>query len=107
MHRPSDAELVGYLTLDERGATPVTLVGYPLAGPLEHADAEELLRARGLAVLAEPWWLDTESGGFRVQIMSAWADSVTVARADHGLVSPDAEHRELPVPAAGLRPYVR
>jgi hypothetical protein len=105
VHRSSDDELVGYLTLDERGATPLTLFGYPLSGPLEHADAEELLRSRGLAVLAEPWWLEEDGGGFRVQILSARPDAVTVARADYGFVSHDSERRELSVPAHGLRPY--
>jgi hypothetical protein len=105
VHRPSDDELVGYLALDGRGATPLTLVGYPLAGPLERADAEELLRSRGLAVLAEPWWLEEDGGGFRVQILSARPDAVVVARADYGFVSHDSERRELALPAAGLRPY--
>jgi hypothetical protein len=105
VQRPSDGELVGYLALDERGATPLTLVGYPLSGPLDHVDAEALVLRRGLAVLAEPWWLEGADGGFRVQILSARPDAVTVARADYGFVSHDSERRELPVPAEGLRPY--
>lgn len=103
VHRPTDDELVGYLVLDERGATPLTLVGCPLSGPLGRSEAEALLRERGLAVLAEPWWLE-EDGGFRVQIMSARPDAVVVARADYGFVPHDSERRELPVPAEGLRP---
>lgn len=105
VRRSSDDELVGYLTLDERGATPLTLVGSPLSGPLERAEAEQLLSRRGLAVLAEPWWLETDAGGFRVQIMSAYPDFVTVARADFGVVDPLGELLRLSVPVLGLRPY--
>lgn len=106
VRRPSDDELVGYLVLDEHGATPLALVGYPLSGPLERADAEALVLQRGLAVLAEPWWLDGADGGFRVQLMSAYPDSVTVARADYGIVDPHGELLQLSLPAEGLRPYV-
>lgn len=107
VHRPLDGELVGYLTLDEDGATPLTLVGYPLSGPLPYAEAEQLLHRQGLTALAEPWWLEEEDGpGFRVQIMSATPETVTVARADYGLVDPYGERRRLAIPTAGLRPYV-
>ena len=107
VRRPGDDELVGYLTVDGRGATPLTLFGYALSGPVARADAGELLCRRGLAVLADPWWLqETDGPGFRVQIMSATPDEITVVRADYGLVDPHAPLRRLPVPVEGLRPYV-
>lgn len=104
--RPDDGELVGYVSLDERGATPLTLFGYALAEPLDRSEAEELLRRRGLAVLADPWWLEPADGpGYRVQIMSATPDEVAVARADHGIVDPRAGVVRLPAPVPQLRPY--
>ena len=105
LHR-DDQELLGYLVHDERGTIPLTVFGFPLAGPLERADAEDLLRERGLAVLAEQWWLDEGEGdGFPVLILSAYPDAVTVARADYGFVSHDSERRRLPVPVGDrLRP---
>ena len=107
--RPEDDELLGYLVVSEQGTTPLTVFGHPLAGPGSHEAAVELLRRRGLAVLAEPWWFTAEDGtGFPVQIMSAYPDRVTVARADYGFVSPDAERRSLSVPVGEqLRPYLR
>lgn len=106
LHR-SDGERVGYLVDDEGGTIPLTLSGYPLSAPLQPAAAEELLLRRGLAVLAEPWWLAEPDGeGFRVHILSATPEAVLVARADYGFVSHDSERRRLPVPAGDrLRPY--
>lgn len=106
-HRPDDDELIGYLVVSEQGTTPLTVFGYPLSPAGDHDAAVELLRRRGLAVLADPWWYTEQDGsGFRVQIMSAYPDSVTVARADYGFVSPAAERRLLPVPVGErLRPY--
>jgi hypothetical protein len=106
-HRSDDDELLGYLVADERGTTPLTVFGFPLAAPSGRAEAEEVLQRRGLAVLADPWWLQEEDGsGFRVQILSAYPDRVTVARADFGFVSHDSERRELRVPTGDrLRPF--
>lgn len=107
LHRDEDDELLGYLATDERGTTPLTLFGYPLAAPSTEADAADVLRRQGLAVLAEPWWLAEPDGeGFRVHILSATPEAVLVARADYGFVSHDSERRRLPVPAGDrLRPY--
>ena len=106
-HRSDDDELLGYLVADERGTTPLTIFGFPLAAPSARPEAEEVLRRRGLAVLADAWWLQDEDGsGFRVQILSAYPDRVMVARADFGFVSHDSERRELPVPTGDrLRPF--
>lgn len=108
-HRPDDDELLGYLVVDDHGTTPLTIFGHPLSAPGDHDAAVELLRRRGLAVLAEPWWFTEEDGsGFPVQIMSAYPDRVTVARADYGFVSHDAERRSLAVPVGErLRPCTR
>lgn len=106
-YRPDDNELIGYLLIGEQGTTPLTVFGYPLSAPGDHDAALELLRQRGLAVLAEPWWYTEEDGsGFPVRIISAYPDSVAVARADYGFVSHDAKRRSLPVPAGErLRPF--
>ncbi|MBP2416386.1 hypothetical protein ACFFOM_06590 [Microlunatus capsulatus] len=105
VHRPEDSELVGYLVPGDAGSTPVTLFGHPLGGPADDDEAEELLRRRGLAVLADPWWLDGAADEpVRVQILSADRTGVVVARADFGFVSHDAERYRLPVPTDRLRP---
>jgi hypothetical protein len=106
-HRDEDGELLGYLAADDAGTTPLTLFGFPLAPPSDAGRAEEVLRSRGLAVLAEPWWFRESDGTeFRVQILSATPDAVLVARADYGFVSHDSERRRVPVPAGEvLRPY--
>lgn len=104
VHRPEDDELVGYLVADASGTTPLTLSGYPLSAPTTAAEGQELLLQRGLAVLAGPWWLEEEGGGFCVQIMSVRPGVVTVARTVYGFVPHDSERRQLAVPAAGLRP---
>jgi hypothetical protein len=106
-HRRDDDELLGYLVAGEHGTTPLTVFGFPLAAPSARPDAEEVLRRRGLAVLADSWWLQEEDGsGFRVQILSAYPDRVMVARADFGFVSHDSERRELRVPTGDrLRPF--
>jgi hypothetical protein len=110
VNRPEDDELVGYLVATGDGSTPVTLFGHPLSGPTEAEEAEALLLGRGLAVLAEPWWLDAAGDGaadegYRVQIMSADREAVVVARADFGFVSHDTARERLPVPTDRLRPY--
>jgi hypothetical protein len=105
-HRDEDGELLGYLATDEAGTTPLTLFGFPLGAPTDQASAAEVLQRRGLAVLADPWWLEEPDGGFRVQILSADPTAVTVARADYGFVPPDTERVRLPVPTGDrLRPY--
>jgi hypothetical protein len=105
--RAEDDELVGYLSTDERGTTPLTLFGYPLSDPVDEAAAVEVLQGRGRSALGEPWWLQEEDGsGFRVQILAAYPDEVRVARADYGFVSHDSERRSLPVPTGDrLRPF--
>jgi hypothetical protein len=106
VHRPEDDELVGYLVPGADGSTPVTLFGHPLSGATTPAEAEALLLRCGLPVLAEPWWLDgTDGGSLRVHIMSASPETIVVARADYGFVSPDSERHRLPVPTDRLRPF--
>lgn len=105
-HRDEDGELLGYLAEDEAGTTPLTLFGFPLGAPTDEGSATEVLQRRGLAVLADPWWLEEPDGGFRVQILSADPTTVTVARADYGFVPPDTKRLRLRVPTGDrLRPY--
>jgi hypothetical protein len=105
VRRAEDDELVGYLVPAAGGSVPVTLFGHPLGGPAAEEEAEALLVQRGLAVLAEPWWLDgVGEGGCRVQILAAEPGSVLVARADVGFVAPDSERHRIPVPTDRLRP---
>ena len=77
--RKRDDELVGYLVPQGDAVVPVTLFGYPLAGPQAAEDAEALLEATGLSVLADPWWLEQEQGEpTRVRIREVSPDRVVV-----------------------------
>lgn len=107
LHRDEDGELLGYLVTEDADTVPLTLFGFPLAPPSDLDGAEAVLRGRGLAVLADPWWLAEPDGtGFRVQILSATPDAVLVARAGFGFVSHDGERWRVAVPAGDrLRPY--
>lgn len=103
--RDSDQELIGYLAVDEHGSTPLTVFGYPLSAPGPRADAVRVLETRGLACLAEPWWLQTEAEGeVKVMLLTAYPDRIKVVRADYGFYDHTSERYDLAVPAAGLRP---
>lgn len=57
-HRASDGEVAGYLRpVDDELVEPVTLLGHTLAAPSPRPEAEALLEQRGLAALAEIWWV--------------------------------------------------
>jgi hypothetical protein len=58
VHRPSDAEHVGYLAPDGAPGlvVPTSLVGRPLGPPRPSADATAVLVADGLRILDRRWW---------------------------------------------------
>ena len=58
VHRPSDAELVGYLAPDGAPglAVPTSLVGLPLGPSRPAAEAAAVLVADGLHSLDRRWW---------------------------------------------------
>jgi len=58
VHRPSDAELVGYLAPDGAPglAVPTSLVGLPLGPSRPAAEAAAVLVADGLRSLDRRWW---------------------------------------------------
>jgi len=58
VHRPSDAELVGYLAPDGAPGlvVPTTLIGLPLGAALPSAEAVSVLVAEGLRRLDRRWW---------------------------------------------------
>ena len=58
VHRPSDAEHVGYLVPsgDEGLAVPTSLVGLPLGSARPAAEAVAVLVADGLRSLDRRWW---------------------------------------------------
>src|SRR4051794_4287736 len=58
VHRPSDAELVGYLAPDGAPgfAVPTSLVGLPLGPSRPAAEAVAVLVADGLRGLDRRWW---------------------------------------------------
>ncbi len=103
--RPEDAELVGYLTPAGDRVVPVTLFGYPLAGPSDVDTAVAVLRARGLACLADRWLLSLDSSEVEVRILSASADRLRVVQTEYGYFGPDSPQFTVQVPAADrLRP---
>jgi len=90
--RPDDDELLGYLVQEPGGTVPLTLFGVPLAGAGTPEQAEAVLRARGLACLADPWLLRQEDGEeVRVAVVSAYPDRVLVVPAPWGYPDPAAE----------------
>ena len=58
VHRPSDAEHVGYLVPDgvDGHVVPTSLVGLPLGPAQPSVDAVALLVAQGLRSLDRRWW---------------------------------------------------
>lgn len=101
-HRADDHELVGYTVDDGDGAVPVSLLGHPLAAPGELRHAMAVLEQRGLAVLAEPWWLTAGETSVEVRVLAAYPDRVTVVEAPYGFFGPDSPRHTLEVPAEGL-----
>jgi hypothetical protein len=102
--RPADAELVGYLRRDAAGTTPLNLFGHPLAEPGEPARAVAVLEARGLASLAEAWWLGRPGETVEVRILEAHPDRVQVVEAPYGFYGPDSPRHVLETPATALSP---
>ena len=58
VHRPSDAEHVGYLAPDGAGGcvVPTSLIGMPLGPSRPSAEAVSVLVAEGLPSLDRRWW---------------------------------------------------
>jgi hypothetical protein len=102
--RAADAELVGYLRRDPSGTTPLNLFGHPLTGPGEPARAVAVLEARGLASLAEAWWLGRGEEAVEVRILEAFPDRVRVVEAPFGFYGPDSPRHTLETPATALSP---
>lgn len=105
--RSSDAELVGYLVRDASGTTPLTLFGHPLAAPGEPAAAKAVLKERGLACLAESWWLADGEETIEVKILEAYPDRVRVVEAPFGFYGPDSPRHTLAAPTGALTPAPR
>ena len=90
--RPEDDELLGYLVQEPGGIVPLTLFGVPLGAAGTPEEAESVLRARGLACLADPWLLRHDDGEeVRVAVVSAYPDRVLVVPAPWGYPDPAAE----------------
>ena len=62
VHRPTDGELVGFVQADQDSWWALAVLGIRLRCFDSRAVAEAFLAERGLAVLAERWWLRTSSG---------------------------------------------
>jgi len=100
--RTRDDELVGYLVGEGDAVVPVTVFGYPLAEPGRAAEAEGLLEADGLSVLADPWYLRLDDGEtIRVRIREVDAERLTVVIDDFGAGGNLNDAFVLAVPEAG------
>jgi hypothetical protein len=102
--RSADSEVVGYLVGGAAGTTPLNLFGHPLAHPSEPARAVAVLEARGLAGLAEPWWLDRGEQAVEVRILEVSPDRVHVVEAPFGFYGPDSPRHTLETPVTALSP---
>jgi hypothetical protein len=89
VYRDEDGELLGYLRPADDGWQPVTVFGYPLAGPADEADGVAELEARGLACLADRWSVYSlaDDSWYACQVMETGPDWVRVSIRDFG--SPD------------------
>lgn len=88
-HRDEDGELLGYLAPPSDVTNtfrPVTIFGYPMAPPLELADAQQVLDDLGLSYLAERWYLTVDGSGesIAVTIAEISPHQMTVRNADYG-----------------------
>jgi hypothetical protein len=100
--RPTDSELVGYTVTTAAGTTPLCLLGLPLAPAGAPAEAVRVLEARGLACLAEPWWLTSGEEAIEVRILEAHPDRVRVVEAPFGIYGPDSPRHTLETPTTAL-----
>jgi hypothetical protein len=82
---------------------PMNLLGHPLAIPGEPAVAIAVLEARGLASLAESWWLHAGDAEVEVRILEAAPNRVRVAEAPYGFYGLDSPRHTLETPTTGLR----
>jgi hypothetical protein len=90
--RPDDDELLGYLAESPDGTVPLALFGVALGPPGTRAEAETVLRDRGLATLADPWALSVGDGEeVRVAVLTAYPDRVLVVPAPYGYADPAAQ----------------
>ena len=80
------------------GTTPLSLLGLPLASSREQAEAVRVLEARGLACLAEPWWLHSGDHAVEVRILEASPDRVHVVEAPFGFYGPGSPRHTLETP---------
>ena len=103
LYRAGDGELIGRLVCDGAGVTPETLFGAPLAGPTSWSGAGEVLRARGLASLADSWSYRRDDGAdVAVKIVSAYPDRLLLVEAPYGFVSHDSPRHMVATPTDRL-----
>lgn len=105
-HRRDDGELLGWIRPEADLWVPVDLFGRDRGAATEWLDAEEVLEARGLAWLADPWILEREGGdAVQVRVVEVSADRVVVKTDDFGAIDVPYELITLPWPVpTTLRP---
>lgn len=105
-HRRGDGELLGWMVPEGDGFAVVDLLGRRVSEPVDWLAAEELLEARGIAYLADPFELRLESGAWlRVRLTQVATDRIRLKKDDWGAIdAPQVEYEvEFPIPET-LRP---
>lgn len=91
IRRDEDDELLGYVVPAGDRWQPMTVFQVAMADPTSRDEAEDVVRADGLASLSDPWWVEDagewrearlqEAEGTRIRIR--WADPL-VDQPAHG-----------------------
>lgn len=107
-YRQDDGELIGYLSPDDDGIVPMTLIGTPLDGPTDAFAAEQTLEGTGLSYLADRWLLRNDDGSeSTVVLVEIDPQRAVVTNADSALVvgrpSDMVSVTEVPIPTDRLR----
>lgn len=99
VHRDDDGELVGFVAAVGDEWVACTVFHYPLGEPTDAQTAQDLLQSHGLSYLAEPWELLEGDEWYRVTIVEADPEQVTVALADPSHPEDWGARRRIDAPA--------
>lgn len=102
-----DGETVGWiepLDLGYESLQPRDVLGHPVGEPCEWVEAEERLQEKGLAHLAQPWWLDGAPSDLAVIevsphgiLLAGWLETKALVDSPrHQVVWPDVAGRLSP-----------
>lgn len=89
-----DGELLGRVVPQQGGWQPTTSFGAALGAPTEHDEAVEIVRAKGLSSLLEPWWIRPldASEWMEAQLLEVTPDRLRIRWKDPMLDQPPSGH---------------